>query len=375
MPLADFKLIVNQFFNLVHFGPITNLELFLTESCNLSCSYCFVKNKSAKTMPFEKVIAAINFLIFFSGNEKSLNITLFGGEPLLEKKTIYKVLKYCDDLKRKSCQKEFNISITTNGTLITEEILARTQGKINYLLSIDGKEETHNSSRVFSNGLGSYQIVASKINLLKKYQPWLGARITVVPNSVGKMAENLKHLYSLGINQLLIGVAMDVEWSKKDLDIYENQLHEIANFYLAKKRLGQSIRMTLFEQVENRTNCNEQIWGCGAGRNTISVDTGGNIYPCSKFLGYESFNCNELKLGNIYQGITNLKLRAKMSQITNDNFLGCKSCNEIDDCMGGCPADNYYLSRDLYKPGSAHCELKRIENKILAKIRKSLKKL
>jgi len=326
-------------------------------------------------MSLVDLYSAINFLIFFSGSKKTLNITLFGGEPLLEKKTIYRVVEYCDKIKMESSHKDFNIAITTNGTLIDEEILAKTEGKINYLLSIDGKEETHNRSRKFQNGTGSYQLLVSKIDLLKKHQPWLGARMTVIPSSVGKMFENIKHIYSLGINQLLLGPAMDVEWGEKELELYENQLLETANFYLAKKRSGDPIRMNLFDQAKNEINCSEHKWGCGAGRNTISVDTVGDIYPCSKFLGYEGFNCSEQKLGNIYEGITNIELRTKMSKITNDNFSGCGSCNEINNCMGGCPADNYYLNRNPYKPGNTHCELKKIENRILSQISVSLNKL
>ncbi|HEY9114095.1 MAG TPA: hypothetical protein VIN10_05305, partial [Bacteroidales bacterium] len=70
---SDFELLLNQFFNQIHFGPIHNLELFLTESCNLACSYCFVKDKKPKKMSLENIFEAINFLVFYSGNKNLLN--------------------------------------------------------------------------------------------------------------------------------------------------------------------------------------------------------------------------------------------------------------------------------------------------------------
>lgn len=326
-------------------------------------------------MSFENIVAAINFLVFYSGDKQLLNITLFGGEPLLEKENIFKIVDYIEKIEAHAGNKRLSISLTTNGTLITEEVLKRTKGKINFLLSIDGNEETHDASRKYKDGRGSFNKIISKIGLLKQYQPWLGARMTILPDTVQHLFKNVTYLYSLGISQFLMGLAMDSEWNNKVLETYEEQLHKVSKFYLSEKKSGRPIRMNLFEENEKGINCHEHEWGCGAGRNTISVNTDGDIYPCSKFLGYEEFDNNELRLGNIYEGITNIKLRVKMSQITNDDFKGCGSCNEINACMGGCPADNYFLNRDLYKPGSAHCELKKIDNRVLRALNNDLDKL
>ena len=326
-------------------------------------------------MSWKNIIAAINFLVFYSGDKQLLNLTLFGGEPLLEKENIFRIVDYVEKLETHAGNKRLSISLTTNGTLITEELLKRTKGKINFLLSIDGDRETHDAYRKYKNGKGSFKTIASKINILKKYQAWLGVRMTITPETVHLLFNNVKYLYSLGINQFLMGLAMDLDWDKKALETYEAQLFEAGKYYLLKKRSGEPIRMNLFEENEKGINCHEHEWGCGAGRNTISVNTDGDIYPCSKFLGYEEFDNNELRLGNIYEGITNIELRVKMSQITNDDFKECGSCNEINACMGGCPADNYFLNRNLYKPGLAHCDLKTIDNRVLSILSNELDKI
>jgi len=326
-------------------------------------------------MPIADIFSAINFLVFYSGNESLLNITLFGGEPLMEKENIYKILKHCKNIENSSGNKKFSISITTNGTLFDEEFLSRTQGKINYLLSIDGDEETHDSSRKYNNGKGSFQTIVSKIELLKKYQPWLGARMTITPETVNRLANNVEYLFSLGINQFLLGLAIDLDWDNKSFEIYEEQLLKVGNFYISKRNLGEPIRITNFENDEKGINCNEHKWGCGAGRNTISVNTDGEIYPCSKFLGYEGFNCEEMKFGDIHTGITNIQLRTKMSQITDETFKGCSGCSEMNACLGGCPADNYFLNRNIYKPGNSHCELTKINNKVKRILSKELDKI
>ena len=167
LPKQDFELIVNQFFNLVYFGPVTNLELYITEDCNLACDYCFVRDKNHKMMPLNTIYSAINFLMFYSGNQKNLNITLFGGEPLMEKETIYKVVDYIRKIERESVTKKINISVTTNGTLLSDEFLKRTHDKINFLLSIDGDEKTHDFFRKYKNGKGTFKTVVSKIRIAK----------------------------------------------------------------------------------------------------------------------------------------------------------------------------------------------------------------
>ncbi len=326
-------------------------------------------------MSWKNIIASINFLVFYSGDKQLLNLTLFGGEPLLEKENIFRIVDYVEKLEAHAGNKRLSISLTTNGTLITEEVLKRTKGKINFLLSIDGNEETHNASRKYKDGRGSFKKIVSKINLLKKYQPWLGARMTITPETVHLLCNNVIYLYSLGINQFLMGLAMDLEWNNKALKTYEEQLLKVGKFYISEKKSGQPMRIILFEKDMKGIECHEHQWGCGAGRNTISVNTNGDIYPCSKFLGYEEFENDALKLGNIHDGITNIELRVKMSQITNDSFPGCASCNEINACMGGCPADNYYLNRNLYKPGKAHCDLKKIDNRVLRALNNDLDKL
>lgn len=367
----DFKLLINQLYNTTRFGALTELELFLTENCNLRCEYCFVKEMRANSISLEIAKAAINFLVFYSGQKKDLNITFFGGEPLLEIEKIIDLINYCDTIEIESKSKKFNHAMTTNGTLLTEDILKRIQGRLLILLSIDGDEETHDKYRKNINGKGSFQSVISKLELIKKYQPWLGTRMTILPETVHKLFHNVKYLYKLGINQFILGVAPDSEWDEKALDIYEKELLRIGKYYFEMKAKGENIRIEFFEKKESDISGKTEMWGCRAGRQTISVNTKGDIYPCSKFLGYEEYECPEIRMGNIFEGITNINFRKKMTEMTSDSYLQCMSCTEIDSCLGGCPAVSYYENRNIYNPCSAECELTKVQNRVLRKFLKS----
>lgn len=64
--------------------PITKMELFLTRGCNLRCKYCWDQIKPQQPMGWKVAKKAVDRLIEWSGSQRNLSITLFGGEPLLE---------------------------------------------------------------------------------------------------------------------------------------------------------------------------------------------------------------------------------------------------------------------------------------------------
>jgi uncharacterized protein len=135
--------------------PLMRMELFLKEACNLRCDYCFVATKKAyKRMSKEVAQRAIDFLMRESRDEKEVNVTFFGGEPLLAFSMMKFVAEYATE-KASKLGKQVKFACTTNGTLLSEEHLrfARQYGFL-YLISIDGVEEVHDKYRVKADGMG-----------------------------------------------------------------------------------------------------------------------------------------------------------------------------------------------------------------------------
>ena len=277
---------------------------------------------------------------------------------------MYEVLKYSDEVT-KITGKTINFDTTTNGLLLNEEILKKSQGKLNYLLSIDGDEKTHNKHRITKSGDGSFKNVFNKISIIKKFQPWAGSRMTVCPDTVSELYNNVDFLYQNGINQFIFGASIEMNWNEEHFKIYEEQLTRLGEYYLIKAANKEPIRITFFEKTQPESDCLNGIWGCWAGRNHVVITYNGDIYPCSKFIGLESYNCSEFYLGKIFQGITNLKAREKLFNMKGHHFESCQDCSEIDACTGGCPADNYSINRSLYVPCDTGCAMTRINNRVL----------
>lgn len=122
--------------------PLVEMELIITYRCNLACDYCFMR-KQKLCMDRETAIQSIDFLLAYSKDHPFVNVTFFGGEPLLYLGLMEEVAEYVTE-KAKEMGKEVHFACTTNGTLVTEKALdfSRRFGFL-YLLSLDGSRQAH----------------------------------------------------------------------------------------------------------------------------------------------------------------------------------------------------------------------------------------
>ena len=108
--------------------PLKTLILHLTDACNLNCRYCYhtegdLKQGKKKIMGEDVACRAVDFLLNHAGELEEVVLVFFGGEPLLNFRVIPTVVDYaCQKAYAKA--KKINFAITTNGTLLTEEIIA-----------------------------------------------------------------------------------------------------------------------------------------------------------------------------------------------------------------------------------------------------------
>lgn len=255
--------------------------MLINEDCNCRCDYCFVNGKRPVRMSEDIVKATVDFLLMKSRDYATPELLFLGGEPLLAFDLMQLAVDY-GKWQAKRRRKTIKYSMTTNGTLLDEEKLrfCRDNG-INFLLSLDGDEATHNAHRKFADGRGTYDTVASMIPLMKQYQPWLGARVTPTPENLNKMAANVEHLHGLGINQFIIGPASGMDYSDEDVLEYKRQLRKLLDFYIVQRKAEAHLKIGMFEKEKDSAPGSKRgIWGCGAGRSRISVSASGETALC-----------------------------------------------------------------------------------------------
>jgi uncharacterized protein len=135
------------------------LTLMVNHACNLRCNYCYTGAKFSSPMPSQIGIAAIDraFASLSSGGQ--LDLSFFGGEPLLESIQILDWLAY----SRKQASvtnKKVRFNLTTNGTISSREALqVMTTGDLDLAVSFDGMPEVHDRHRRDVHGNGSSALV------------------------------------------------------------------------------------------------------------------------------------------------------------------------------------------------------------------------
>lgn len=158
------------------------ISIFITYKCNLKCKMCgqwgdqgVFKNYDKNTLSHQLSIETIKKLVddvkFFKPN-----ITLFGGEPLINPEIIeiIKIIK----------SGGMRCNLITNGTLISkyaEELIS--SGLDEIIFSLDGSEKIHDSIRgipgTFNKALAGFQKLNSIKKNLNKKKPLININSTI----------------------------------------------------------------------------------------------------------------------------------------------------------------------------------------------------
>ncbi|MBQ7669297.1 MAG: radical SAM protein [Clostridia bacterium] len=145
---------------------ILRLTIMPTENCNFGCNYCFEKHRNARfdDDQITRVVEAIKRII---SNKTAVEINWYGGEPLLELETIITISNNVKEIC-KSRQIPYWANITTNGFFLDLETFEKLLkcNILRFVVTIDGPETAHNSTRFLKNGDGTYdRIIANLIEI------------------------------------------------------------------------------------------------------------------------------------------------------------------------------------------------------------------
>ena len=321
--------------------PFNRISLLVTESCNLRCDYCFEPSRSLKSMSWETGKKAIDFLLQNSKTKTNF-MSFFGGEPLMKFELIRRLTDYAIERFARE-GKTIGFSITTNGLLLRKKVLdfARTHAW-SFVLSIDGNRETHDKHRHFKTGQGSYDLLTENLPMILEYYPNVPARASIHPDTCAQFAENMHHLLALGFNAVAPYPVYEATWSTDELDTFKKEFTMFGDYWLERKRLKQPFRFWTLEiflrdlTPDSNAPFHPYLHHCYAAKDSIHVNTAGEVFPCHRFNAYcDKFNDREKYcLGLIGQPLDQAKIEA-----IHDLYL--KLLNNSDSCSAFCPAHNY----------------------------------
>ncbi len=347
--------------------PLQSLVMNLTNQCNLSCAYCyeFGADKVAtpegkpKFMDFETAKASVDFLFTQSSGRRAVHITFFGGETLMNFPLLKQVVTYANESAAKSGRR-VDFSLTTNATLLTPQIIQfLSENRIGVTVSMDGPAEMHDQLRVFSNGGGSYDIVAPRVKALiasHRTRP-ITARVTLTRGvtDVVKIFRHLKNdlgFHEVGFAPVTTSPDRLYAIGERGMDGVLDQFHQLAEEYLDYALRGQmhgfsNVSDTIAELYQGVNKSHP----CGAALGLVGVGPSGDIAPCHRFVDSDTH-----ALGHISKGIDKTKQAEFLARGHVNGKYECQTCWARPLCAGGCHHEAYVRYGDTGHPNLHYCD-------------------
>lgn len=355
--------------------PVRNMHLFMTQSCNLKCVYCYGDGGgygAGGSMEEKTAFQAVDWLLEQAGKIKKLYIGFFGGEPFLNFPLMKAVVEYAEK-KVREMGKEVEFYTTTNATLLDNEKIAFIkEHQIAVNISFDGPKEIQDRQRPYANGEGSYDAIVPKIKKMLAALPRTPGHAVIVGNTEPELVKEA--LWGIGFSEISITPASqslfagetDKTKTERTQYILQAQEQEMENWIdLIKSRNSEALitlkaKSGLFKGLIALLHNTKKRYACGAGRGFVAVSCAGDFYLCHRFVGQD-----EYKLGNVFQ--KNLNRGAYQESPVTGNAL-CAACFAKYYCAGGCMHDHVGYSGSVAIPSEDICRLKRRELELAAVI-------
>lgn len=354
--------------------------IYVTEACNLRCSYCFVKDKhNDRHLSMAMAKQILDFIARDAEGRSSAYVHFFGGEPLLQPAMIDYL---ASSLRTWSSGRDLKLrlGITTNGTLLsTENCMLLKRHNIGVQLSLDGSKDGNDIHRQFMGGSQCGLRTAGafdKVNI-PNFMTHFGksapnCRMTLTTENLSYLSRSIRELHGLGFASFSVIPDCDTgSWTSEHIAEYERVMTEVLHYWSQHDNLwissfDKTIRSLLTKQQPRSL--------CKVGTGILGITVDGELYPCHDFSGrYSSDNRigRSLTIGHVATGYNeNLKQFLDMS-IGSDVRSGCgydcASCWAQTTCSRGCPYMNYVSAGDIRIVNQTYCATKRVDTLLVLK--------
>ena len=333
--------------------PLATLVLNVTNKCNLSCTYCYEYGEdqlkpalaAAEGRPMmseQTARQSIDFLLRSAGDRPQAAITFFGGETLLNFAAIRAATEYATEQARLH-RKRIHFSLTTNATLLTDEVVAFLTGhRFGVTISIDGARGEQDRHRRFKSGTGSFDVVLPRIGAFLAANKAVrgravGARVTLTRDAA-PVLETYRYLVDelgfdeVGFAPVTSAPGRDYALGPEAFDVLLRQFQTLADDFvtaaLAGRPHGFANLNDLLRELYLGTN---KAHPCGAGLGLLGVSTEGELGLCHRFV-----ESKDHALGDVVHGVNESKRSDFLTAAHVAQKTDCASCFARPVCAGGC---------------------------------------
>lgn len=237
--------------------------------------------------------------------------------------------------------------MTTNGTILNENVL-EVLPSIDFLsVSIDGDKDVHDRNRVFPSLEGSFDTVIKNVGKILSVNPNTAARMTITKKNISQLFDNVRFLIECGFRYIHPNIEFtNRDWENNDVENLLDQMKKVNDLIEMKKVQSTSIEIPFLSYFKRKRRNSK----CDGGKDTFAISANGDIYPCSVIMPME-----EWKIGNVFQGLELASLE-KLDEISKTDTLSCAGCSRYEYCNGPrCKLINYKYTGHYDIPLEAFC--------------------
>lgn len=343
-------IILGKYFN-EHPTPL-RLHIDVTQACTERCVHCYIPEYNPVFLPFEKIGQVIDEARAL----QCMHVTFSGGECMMHP-DFDKMLRY-------AYANDLTVAILSNLTLCDDEkikLLKEVEATVQVSL-YSMNADVHDS---ITKRKGSWLQTKTAIERLRENNiPCFIACPTMKQNfdSYFEVIDFAKSLnMSAQIDPIVMG-KMDCDTSNLSCRIDLFQARKVLEDVVYKAIPMDSEYFSLVKRGELRPReelLNEPV--CGAGVDSICLDSTGIYYPCPGFVGFKLGNCFENSFGWVWNESPEMK---RLRAIRGRDFKKCASCKDADFCSI-CMCRNYNETGNPFEPVDYFCEVARMSHEIV----------
>lgn len=301
-----------------------------TTDCNFVCPYCYEKNKKHAYMTEKTENDLLSFIRSYE-RVRTLNLTWYGGEPLLGFKTIEHVLNEIDKINHLKLGLH---NMPTNGYLLDEAKCRffSEHPMTSIQITLDGDKEHHNKNRMLAGNLPTFDQIIANADMFMHYNP---NTIVYIRMNLDRKNEDS---FKLAHKQL------SSFWKGRHFHIYPAFIKDFSvscrsncNLLTRDEKIDFYIGLHEECKIPVDFKANNKCTGlCGATvQNYYVIGPEGEMYKCWNDLGDQ-----ERIVGYLDQKGPNAKqysvLTKYMAGPTILDDEECKKCTILPICAGGC---------------------------------------
>ncbi|MDQ0201530.1 radical SAM/SPASM domain-containing protein [Neobacillus ginsengisoli] len=324
----------------LHRTDTMHLIVMPTEACNFRCTYCY------QTFPYGKMKQEVReglkrHIEQKAGSLQHLNISWFGGEPMLALDVIQEL---SESILKTVNQHDisYTAEMSTNGYLLTSEAF---RSLLNwnvrrYMITLDGMADIHDSRRFLTGGGKTFARIIENLKAIQQinenYEIYI--RINFDEANLDEIPRFLKYIGSLFSNdpRFQIFCRPVGRWggaNDGDLPICDNRTAETKIWEFSEFGLNQGLNMSSI--IESALMPTGSV--CYAAKpHSFAVGADGQLYKCTCSLD-EEFN----KVGTLFSnGSMEIDYDKMALWVTSgeEKDSVCQSCFYRPSCQGNhCP--------------------------------------